>query len=113
MLAKRENGEKCLMWFEVPCGNVDKAVEVMKGVDAVAIDPLPAFEDCTPADDGEASTALRSLRRRDELTQAQLAKLTGIKQGDISKMENGKLSIGKERAKVFAMVFKTSYKVFL
>jgi len=56
---------------------------------------------------------LRGLRNRDDLTQAELAKKTGMLQSHISEMENGSRSIGKTIAKKFAQVFNTDYKVFL
>jgi transcriptional regulator with XRE-family HTH domain len=42
-----------------------------------------------------------------------LAEKTGIPQRHISEMENGKRTIGKERAKVLASALKTDYRVFL
>lgn len=46
--------------------------------------------------------ALRGFRTREDLTQKPLAELTGIPQHHISEMENGKRTIGKERAKKLA-----------
>jgi len=59
------------------------------------------------------AVALAGLRYREDLTQVQLADLTGIPQRHISEMENGKRPIGKERAKVLARVLNTDYRVFL
>ena len=50
----------------------------------------------------ENQIALRAYRTRENLTQKQLAALTGIPQHQISEMENGKRSIGKERARKLA-----------
>ncbi len=58
-------------------------------------------------------SAIRGLRYRDELTQAQLAKKIGVKRHHISEMENGKRPIGKEMAKRLAKALNTDYKVFL
>ncbi len=50
----------------------------------------------------ETCIALRAYRTRENLTQKQLAALTGIPQHHISEMENGKRPIGKERARKLA-----------
>ena len=52
-------------------------------------------------------------RMRDDLTQAELAKKTGMLQSHISEMEKGTRPIGKIVAKKFAQVFNTDYKLFL
>lgn len=57
--------------------------------------------------------ALRGYRCREGLTQKGLAQITGISQHHISEMENGKCSIGKERAKKLAMALKCDYRRFL
>jgi DNA-binding XRE family transcriptional regulator len=59
------------------------------------------------------ATVLRGLRIRDELTQAELAKMLGTEQSNIAKMETGTRSIGKAMAKRLAEIFKTDYRVFL
>ncbi len=46
--------------------------------------------------------SLRILRELQELSQGQLAELTGIPQATISAIENGRVNLGIERAKVFA-----------
>ena len=70
-----------------------------------------AFPWLTP--ETESGTALRGARRKEGLTQVDLAALTGIPQRHISEMENGKRSIGKERARALGKVLKVSYRVFL
>ena len=59
------------------------------------------------------AVALLGYRTREDLTQAQLAKLTGIPRRHISEMENGRRAIGKERAKKLAAALKCDYRVFL
>ncbi len=56
---------------------------------------------------------LRGLRHREGLTQAQIGKLLGIPQGNISQMEHGTRPIGKLIAKRLADLFKTDYRLFL
>lgn len=46
--------------------------------------------------------SVRILRETQELTQTQLAKLTGISQATLSAIENGRVHLGVERAKVLA-----------
>ncbi|MFH7326116.1 helix-turn-helix domain-containing protein [Desulfurivibrio sp. C05AmB] len=61
----------------------------------------------------EWAVALRGYRYREDLTQAQLAELTGIPQRHISEMENGRRPIGKERARKLAAVLNADYRLFL
>ena len=62
----------------------------------------------------EQQVALRAYRTREGLTQKQLAELTGIPQHHLSDMENGKRSIGKERARKLADSLNVSdYRVSL
>jgi len=56
---------------------------------------------------------LRGFRAREEMTQAKLAAKVGVKAANISEMERGRRTIGKDMAKRLAKVFKVSYKVFL
>lgn len=46
--------------------------------------------------------SVRILRELQELSQTQLAELTGIPQASISAIENGRVNLGVERAKVLA-----------
>ncbi|MGB5104840.1 MAG: helix-turn-helix transcriptional regulator [Steroidobacteraceae bacterium] len=50
--------------------------------------------------------SVRILRELQELTQAQLAELTGIPQSTISAIENGRINLGVARAKVLARALK-------
>ncbi|MDN5937403.1 MAG: helix-turn-helix domain-containing protein [Salinisphaera sp.] len=50
--------------------------------------------------------SLRILRELQELSQTQLAELTGIAQATISAIENERVNLGVERAKVFARALK-------
>lgn len=58
----------------------------------------------------EKEIALRAYRTREGLTQKQLAEMTGIPQHHISEMENGKRSIGKERARKLADALHCDYR---
>lgn len=59
------------------------------------------------------SIILRGARTREDMSQVELAKKTGIPQSHISMMENGKMEIGKERAKRLGEVLNTDYRLFL
>ena len=50
--------------------------------------------------------SVRILRELQELTQGQLAELTGIPQSTISAIENCRVNLGVERAKVLARALK-------
>jgi len=63
--------------------------------------------------DSNGSVALRGARKREALTQKELAHLVGISQAHISEMENGKRPIGKDLAKRLAKALKVNYLVFL
>jgi transcriptional regulator with XRE-family HTH domain len=50
--------------------------------------------------------SVRIVRELQELSQNQLAKLTGVPQATISAIENDRVSLGVERAKVLALALK-------
>jgi transcriptional regulator with XRE-family HTH domain len=50
--------------------------------------------------------SVRIIRELQELSQAQLAALTGIPQATISAVENGRVNLGVERAKTLATALK-------
>ena len=56
--------------------------------------------------DVSVGESVRILRELQELSQSDLAKLTGIPQSTISAIENGRVSLGVERAKVLARALK-------
>lgn len=53
-----------------------------------------------------AGESVRILRELQELSQSQLAGLTGIPQSTLSAIENGRVNLGVERAKVLARALK-------
>lgn len=61
----------------------------------------------------EKTIALRGYRNREDLTQRQLATLTGIPQRHISEMENGKRPLGKENAKKMGQALNVDYRLLL
>lgn len=76
-------------------------------------DSIPAEEVSPEMVTNPQGVYLKGLRYREELTQVQLAKLTGISRRHISEMENNKRSIGKASARKLADVLHADYRVFL
>ena len=58
-------------------------------------------------------TVLAGARIKEDMSQRELSRITGIPQRHISEMENGKRAIGKNNAKKFAKVLKTDYRLLL
>jgi len=69
--------------------------------------PEEVFGQSTPA------RALRGYRYREALTQAQLAKLVGVSMQNISDMECGRRSIGKDVAQRLGKALNAPWKRFL
>jgi DNA-binding XRE family transcriptional regulator len=63
--------------------------------------------------EGCPAMALRGLRGKEDITQAELAARLGISQNMVSDMESGKRNISLKMAKRIDEEFKISYKVFL
>ena len=61
----------------------------------------------------KASTLLRGLRHRENLSQVEFAKKISVSQANLSKMENGSRPIGKIVAKRIADAFSVNYRYFL
>lgn len=57
--------------------------------------------------------SVRIIRELQDLSQNQLAELTGIPQSTISAIENGRVNLGVERAKVLARALKCHPAVLL
>jgi len=57
--------------------------------------------------------SVRIIRELQELSQNQLSALTGIPQATISAIENGRVNLGVERAKVLARALKCHPAVLL
>ncbi|MBI5636710.1 MAG: helix-turn-helix transcriptional regulator [Nitrospinae bacterium] len=60
-----------------------------------------------------AGESVRVLRELQEMSQADLAKATGIPQSTISGIENGRIKLGVERAKTIARALKCHPAVIL
>jgi len=87
--------------------------EMARDLGAKELDSIPANEVFPELATNRAGVALRGMRYREDLTQAQLAERTGIPQRHISEMENGKRGIGKENARKLAPALNAEYRLFL
>lgn len=62
---------------------------------------------------GYAGMVLRGARFRENLSQKELAKRTGVSQENISRIENGKRSVGEKLAKKLAKPLKIDYMLLM
>ena len=106
---------KVTLHFEGPIEKQKAAISALTalGFRAAVEDSAPWREHFQEFAENVAGTSLAGARHKEGLTQVQLSNLTGIPQRHISEMENGKRSIGKRNAKIFAKVLNTNYRLFL
>ena len=67
---------------------------------------MKGFRKAKKTVDVSVGESVRIIRELQELSQAQLAEITGIPQSTISAIENDRINIGVERAKVLARALK-------
>ena len=98
-----------------PIANMASAVNALKPLGFVDTSESVPWREAYPeySDEDLPGVCLRGSRYKEELTQKQLADITGIPQRHISEMENGKRPIGKEMAKRLGKALNISYKVFM
>jgi DNA-binding XRE family transcriptional regulator len=96
----------------IPVSKLAEAQAALASYGAIAQEPESVpWEEVYP--DFNGSVALRGARKREGLTQKDLAHLVGISQTHISEMEHGKRPIGKDMARRLAKVLRVNYRVFL
>lgn len=113
---KRPTEEFVTLRLRVHRQNVDRVRRYVDSIEAEDKGGAVSLEDFfTSHFPGESKPAvsLRGSRGKEELTQRQLAEMTGIPQRHISEMENSKRPIGKEAAKKLAKILNVDYRVFL
>jgi ribosome-binding protein aMBF1 (putative translation factor) len=111
-MKKPATGDYVEVKFRVPATKVAEVKEVLAAYGAMAAEPESVpWEEVYP--DFQGSVALRGARKREGLTQKEVAALLGISQTHISEMEHGKRPIGKDMARRLAKVLKADYRVFL
>lgn len=112
MLHTEKKNEKVAVCFQVPVDKLEDIKRIVACLGGQEAEPTTEnWRDSFP--ERHPGVVLRGLRTRDDLTQAELAKKTGMLQSHISEMEKGSRPIGKTVAKKFAQVFNTDYKLFL
>jgi len=112
---KKHLTETVELCFRGPAGRQEEAAMLLKkmGFESTAQsipwrEAFPEFKD-----EDLPAVCLRAARRREGLTQKEVATLADIPQAHISLMERGKMAIGVTRAKRLAKALNTGYKVFL
>lgn len=83
------------------------------GAIEASADSIPATEVFPDLATNPHGIYLKGSRYREGITQVHLAETTGIPRRHISEMENGKRTIGKERAKKLAAALQVDYRMFL
>ena len=105
----------------VPPTSIMKVAEVIRGVLTLAGHKVRRLneegEEWVTAEevfpDGCPAMALRGLRGKEDITQAELAARLGISQNAVSEMESGKRPISTKMAKRIGEEFNLPYKIFL
>ncbi len=112
VMKKPTTGDYVEVRFRIPVTKVVEVKEVLASYGAIAKEPESVpWEEVYP--DFNGSVALRGARKREGLTQKELARLVGANQTHISEMEHGKRPIGKDMARRLAKVLKAHYRIFL
>jgi ribosome-binding protein aMBF1 (putative translation factor) len=101
--------------FRGPAAKKDEAARLLKKLGFENADDSIPWREVFPeyTDEQLPGICLQAARRREGLTQKELAALAEIPQAHISLMERGKMSIGVTRAKRLGKALNTGYKVFL
>lgn len=101
--------------FRGPADRLEEAARLLKKLGFESANDSIPWREAFPeyADKDIPAVTLRAARRREGLTQKELAVKAGIPQAHISLMERGKMAIGVTRAKRLGKALNTGYKVFL
>lgn len=93
----------------------ERIIPVLEELQVETVGELSSFEEEFLAETGLPIYAinLRGLREREDLTQEEFGKRINVDRVNISHMERGKRSIGKDIAKRIAQEFDTDYRLFL
>ena len=113
---KKRPTEKVIeIYAQGPLKNKVKAVKALESLGFAEVEDSVPWEESFPdfTEEKRPGIILRAARGREDLTQKDLARLTGIPQHHISEMENGKRGIGKDRARKLGKALNTDYRLFL
>ena len=107
--------------YHIPSFEMKKLDSFLKELD-VSKNEITPWEEATPwevlAKDRilkykKAGLVLRGARYREDISQVQLANMSGVHQNEISKIENGKRGVGEKVAKKLAKPLKIDYHLLL
>lgn len=101
--------------FYGPANKRKEAAQLLKKIGYVDLQETVPWREAFPeiSEDDSPAVCLRALRRRDALTQKELANRANIPQSHLSMMERGKMQIGVQRAKKLGKALNAGYKLFL
>lgn len=97
--------------FRISAEQADRAKKALAALGAEDVKDAVYWEEAFP--NFSPSIALRGARKREGLTQKEVADRIGAKQIHISQMENEKRPIGKGMAKRLSNVLNVNYRIFL
>ena len=104
---------KVLRFSGVPSSKLKPIVVALKEYEEGTVPWREAAKERIAASGGEGAHMLKSAREGAGLTQSQLATKLKIPQSNVSQMETGARSIGKNLAKRLSKIFDLDYRVFL
>ena len=111
-LTRKLTTTKCVeVTYRVPVRSLGKAKKLLATLGAEESTNSVPWRDVFPK--FNATVALRGARKKEGLTQEELANLLEISQTNISQMEHGKRPIGKKMAHRLAKVLNVDYRAFL
>lgn len=113
-ITEKTNSDDMTFFITCPTSNVDYIKKYLEKHGCLLIDDNQEWMDAkglfaerTPAN------MLIGARGKENITQMQLSKLTGIPRRHISDMENGRRPIGKQNAMKFGKALNINYRLFL
>lgn len=112
---KNPHTETVELCFRGPVARREDATRLLKKLGFERADDSMPWREAFPeyADEDIPSVTLRAARRREGLTQKELAAKAGIPQAHISLMERGKMAIGVTRARRLGKALNAGYRIFL
>lgn len=121
IMKTQTTGSLAEICLTIPANELGRVSEAIRGVMAltghrvrrVNADGEELYTVAEVFPEGGPAMALRGLRGKEDLTQAEMATRLGISQTRISELESGKRAISVDMAKRIGKEFTVSYKVFL
>ncbi len=104
---------KVLLFRGVPSSKLKTIVGALKEYEDKSVPWRDLAKNRIKAAGGESAYMVKSAREGAGLTQAELALKLKIPQSNISQIETGKRSVGKNLAKRLSKIFNLDYRVFL